>query len=143
MTFELTPKPPQAPRTDPLRSRKNGAMKTKTFTVAVPVFLFRPVAIGVLACAVGWGVGMRTGYGYAKKDAAAIMQLEGSATYTKPDWRRWADAPQSYEPPAQIGMLMSIIGGTVPGTGGMTSGDIWNGYQTRMQREFFRDPKAQ
>jgi hypothetical protein len=143
MTFELTPPDPDAPRTDRRRSGREKGPKTKTISLAVPVFLFRPVAIGVLACAVGWGVGMRSGYSYAKQDAAAIMQLEGGATYSKPGWRQWADAPKSYEPPAQLGMLMSMIGGTIPGTGGMTSGDVWNGYQTRMRRDFFRDPKAQ
>lgn len=91
---------------------------------------------------VGWGVGMRSGYTYAKEDAAAIMSLEGGAIYTKPKWRGWADKPVQYDPPANIGMLMSIVGGTIPGTGGMTTGDVWNGTQDRLKREFFRDPRA-
>lgn len=138
MTFELSPHQPEAPRTDPRRSRK----KSKTLTVAVPVALLRPLAVGVLACAVGWGIGMRSGYTYAKRDAAAIMSLEGDATYAKPKWREWADKPVEYDPPANIGMLMSMVGGTIPGTGGMTTGDIWNGTQDRLKREFFRDPRA-
>jgi hypothetical protein len=34
-------------------------------------------------------------------------------------------------------MLMNFAGGTIPGTGGMTTGDVWSGYQDRMRREFF------
>lgn len=142
MTFELTPREPDVPRTDPRRSNRKRSPSGKSVTFTLPMNLILPVAVGVVACAAGWGVGMRSGYTYAKQDAAAIMSLEGGATYAKPNWRAFADKPVQYDPPLQTGLLMSMIGGTIPGTGGMTTGDIWHGSQNRMRREFYRDPRV-
>lgn len=127
-------------------ARTTGNAKRRGTTVSIDVRTIVAVAAVGIAGIAGWAYGARSGYDFAKRDAASIMRLSGGATYTKPAWRGWMDSPFAYEPPSDLGLLMDVVGGTIPGTGGMTSGDVWNGYQTRMQREFFglvpANPKA-
>lgn len=118
-------------------ARTSGGTRRKKATVTIDARHLM-IAGAILSAGIGgWAFGARSGYGYAKHDAASIMQLSGTASYTKPSWRAWMAQPYPYSPPSDLDMVMSLAGGTIPGTGGMTTGDIWNGYQTRMQVEFF------
>lgn len=118
-------------------ARTSGGVKRKQRTLTIDAGVLGAIGLALLIGLAGWGLGARSGYGYAKKDAASIMQLSGGATYEKPSWRGWMETPYAYNPPSDLDILMNMAGGTVPGTGGMTTGDIWSGYQTRMQVEFF------
>ncbi|HBI19676.1 MAG TPA: hypothetical protein DDY79_10305 [Brevundimonas sp.] len=105
--------------------------------IRLPVAVLSLAIIGIAS----WSVGARAGYGFAQRDAAEIMQDSSGNGYQKAAWREWMSGSQRYEPPGDLAALMTLAGGTIPDTGGMTTGDIWNGYQMRMQREFFRDAR--
>lgn len=98
-------------------------------------------AVSALFCVglIGWGIGARAGYGFAQKDAAAIMRDTSGSGFKESSWREWMAGSQQYEPPSDLAALMTLGGGTIPGTGGMTTGDIWNGYQMQVKRQFFND----
>lgn len=98
-----------------------------------------PLALGAaFLVASSWAVGMKAGYGYAKQDAARVLQM-GLANESPaiPSWRAWADSNVDYEAPRDLALLFGITGYPLPGTGGMTTADVWNGYQRRVEREYF------
>lgn len=119
--------------------RLNGGNRARRgLSVSVrPVHLVLGLAAVALAIS-AWAAGMRAGYGYAKRDAAAILAVGmENETPTVPEWRAWADTPVPYTPPADLALLFGVVGREIPYSGGMTTGDVWNGYQTRIQHEFF------
>ena len=120
-------------------ARTTGGSKARS--VAIDLRTLAAVGGIALAASVGWGVGAHSGYSYAQEDAAAIMRLSGGDTYQRPSWRGWMVSPYDYDPPSDLDMLMNFAGGTIPGTGGMTTGDVWSGYQDRIRREFFNSDK--
>lgn len=116
-------------------ARMSGGAKARP--VAIDLRTVTAVGGIALAALVGWAAGAHSGYSYAKEDAAAVMRLSGGETHQRPSWRAWMASPYDYEPPSDLDMLMNVAGGTIPGTGGMTTGDVWSGYQDRIRREFF------
>lgn len=96
------------------------------------------IGAGLIACTATWAVGLKSGYAYAKQDAARVLAV-GMANEIPlvPSWRAWADTPVQYSPPADLEMLFGVAASEVPYSGGMTTGDVWSGYQSRLRREFF------
>lgn len=95
-------------------------------------------ALMLTVAGVAWGAGMRMGYVYAKRDAAYVLETSNpDPSVALPAWRAWADASVAYTPPADLGLIFDITARTIPGTGGMTTGDIWNGYHDRLKRAYF------
>lgn len=119
--------------------RKHGSGVTLTITRS------HLIGVGVLVVSAifTWGVGMRMGYVAAKRDIAYVLETSNpDGSVALPKWRAWADQDVSYTPPADLGLIFDLTARTIPGTGGMTTGDIWNGYHARLQRAFFqRSPK--
>lgn len=119
--------------------RLNGSGRVGGAAVTLrPVHLLLAVgAVGLAASA--WAVGMKAGYSYAKQDAALVLQV-GMANEMPalPQWRAWADSNVSYTPPQDLALLFDAASRTIPGAGGMTTGDVWNGYQRRIERQYFQ-----
>lgn len=123
-------------------TKKTSGRDTLAITLR-PAHLIGCLALIVIAGG-AWGLGMRMGYVYAKEDVAYVLETSNPlAEKALPKWRAWADANVDYAPPADLGMIFDLTERLIPGTGGMTTGDVWNGYQERVRRAFFqREVKA-
>jgi hypothetical protein len=97
------------------------------------------VIVGVLSlAAAGWAVGLRMGYGYAKRDVATIAGASADQDVPAiPEWRRWADADIAYRPPSYETGLFNAAALPLPGGDGITTADVFNGYQRRLESTFF------
>lgn len=119
------------------RSAKRGLTVTLTWNV---VWL---ALGGLVLAAAAWASGMKMGYVYAKKDAAYVLRAPNpNPLVALPTWRAWADADVAYEPPEDLALLFNLTGREIPGTGGMTTGDVWNGTQSKMRDRFFSRSNA-
>lgn len=110
----------------------------KAPTVTLDTRYLLLVVAGIAAVGIGWASGMKAGYRYAKEDAAAVLQKGATNTAVElPSWREWADTNVSYEPPSDLTLIFDLTGREIPGSGGMTTADIWRGYHTHAKRSYF------
>lgn len=131
---------PEGRMTSTLERLNSTKKRSKSASMTITIRPAHVVGAAVLLVAIGvsWGAGMRMGYIYAKKDVAYVLETPNpEASVALPKWRAWADQNVRYTPPSDLGMIFDLAGRTIPGTGGMTTGDIWNGYQDRLGRAFF------
>jgi len=115
--------------------RINGSVKRQRSS-GLPVLGI--AACGVVAVAASWAIGMKMGYAYAKKDAVYVLTTSNPYKDRPfPAWREWADSRVDYEPPADPGQIFDVFSVPLPGGDGITTADVYNGYQARLKRAYF------